>query len=381
MKKLYTNIFLVIIIAALASCKSATKLYEKGNYDEAVQVAVKKLQKDPNDAKLRSVVKDAYKYAVTDHENRIRNYSDNTSELRDEWIYNEYAALQNLYDAIYRSPATFELVHPTDYTSYLNSYADKAADMHYQHGLAWMQHGDKQSFKTAYHEFQAAMHFKQGDLTLQQAMADAYNAALTVVVIVPVDEFGYRYSSYNYELKQFNDDIVRNLQYNTGNEFVKFYSANDAQARNIMPDQVMEMRFSSMDIGRLQDDKNTREISKDVVVKETVYRADSVVKQWATVKAKITTTKRTVYSEADLRITVRDNAGHSIWNDDIRGTNNWATEFSAFTGDERALSEDDKKLISKKQDAAPKEEEIMGCIKESIYNDFVNRVRNYYGRY
>ena len=135
MKKFY-SLLLIIISLWIAGCKSASKLYQKGDYDEAVQVAVKKLQKDPNDSKLRSVVQDAYRYAVTDHENKISNYSQSNSEQKWEWMYNEYASLQQLYNAIFRAPQVFELVHPTDYSSYLNTYASKAADVHYNHGLA-----------------------------------------------------------------------------------------------------------------------------------------------------------------------------------------------------------------------------------------------------
>src|SRR5260221_10539126 len=107
MKKIYIPFFIVILSVWMAGCKSASKLYDKGNYDEAVQVAVKKLQKDPNDSKLRALVQDAYHYAVTDHENRIRNYSENDNELKSESLYNEYASLQNLYNSIFRSPAVF----------------------------------------------------------------------------------------------------------------------------------------------------------------------------------------------------------------------------------------------------------------------------------
>ena len=64
--KLYTY-FLLMAVIIFAGCKSASKLYEKGNYDEAVTVAAKKLQKDPDDAKLQAVIKDAYQFAVNDH--------------------------------------------------------------------------------------------------------------------------------------------------------------------------------------------------------------------------------------------------------------------------------------------------------------------------
>src|SRR5215813_1881738 len=100
--KLYT-IFILSVVTFLVSCKSATKLYSKGNYDEAVEVAAKKLQKDPNDKQLRDVIQSSYRYAVQDHESKISNYSSSNNDLKWEWIYNEYSSLQNLYDAIHRS--------------------------------------------------------------------------------------------------------------------------------------------------------------------------------------------------------------------------------------------------------------------------------------
>ncbi len=381
MKKIYFCFFLALLTAWMASCKSASKLYQKGNYDEAVQVAIRKLQKDPNDTKLKAVVQDAYHYAVIDHENRIRSYSAKDNELKWEWLYNEYAALQNLYNSIFRSPSVFELVHPTDYSSYLDTHASKAADVHYSHGLQWMSNNNRQSFKNAYHEFQAASRFKPGDVTIQQMINEAYDAALTRVVIMPADGYGFRYSSYNYQLKNFENDIIRNLQYKSASEFVKFYSSWDAQRLNIIPDEIVEMHFTQLNLGRIQDNYSSKEVSKEVVIKETVYKPDSVVKEYARVKAKITTTKRIMYSEGILNISIRDNSGKWLWNDKITGSDNWTTEFSTYTGDERALSEEDKKLLNKSREAPPREEEIISCIKESIYNDFISRIRNYYSRY
>src|SRR5579885_643868 len=102
MKNKFYTIFIVSAVTFLVSCKSASKLYQKGNYDEAVTVAAKKLQKDPNNKSLQSTIIDAYRFAVNDHEKNITNYSSGNNDLKWEWIYNEYASLQNLYDAIYR---------------------------------------------------------------------------------------------------------------------------------------------------------------------------------------------------------------------------------------------------------------------------------------
>lgn len=381
MKKIYFLFFPAILGIWMASCKSATKLYEKGNYDEAVEVAVKKLQKDPNNSELKNVVKNSYRYAVTGHENNIRNYSQSNNELKPEWLYNEYAALQNLYTVIFKSPEAFEYVHPTDYSTYVNEYAVQAAEVHYNHGMQWMNNNDRQSFKTAYREFQIADRFNPGDGNIRQMMDKAYENALTKVVIIPADGFGFQYSSYNYQLQNFDNDIIRNLQYNSGNEFVKFFSASEAQRQNIIPDEFVEMHFMQINLGRIDDKNSVKEISKEVVMKERIYKPDSVVKEYGKVKAQIITTQRTVVSEGILSMSIRNNTGKWLWNDKIIGSHNWTTTFTTYTGDERALGDEEKKLLKKERDKQPAEAEIIRHIKENVYNEFISRIRNYYSRY
>jgi len=380
MKKVYVLLF-IAVSTWLVSCKSASKLYQKGNYDEAVQVAVKKLQKDPNDPKLKSVVQDAYRYAVTDHENRIRNYSSMDNEMKWEWMHNEYSALQNLHNTIFKAPSVYELVRPKDYSSDINENAAKASDIHYNRGIQLMNNNDKQSAKNAYHEFKAAISFKPGDANIQRRIKEAYDAALTVVAIVPINNYGFQYATYNYQLQNFDKDIVRTLQYNTGNEFVKFYSTWETQRLNIVPDEIVELHFTQINIGSIKDNYSTKEVIRDVVVKETVYKADSVIKQYAKVKANITTTQRTMSSQGNLSINIRDSKGKWLWSDNVVGNSSWSTEFSSYNGDERALSDEDKLLLNKVQDTPPREEDIMKCIQESIYSDFVSRIRKYYSRY
>ena len=187
--KLY--ILLVAGISVLAlSCKTAKKMYEKGNYTEAVELAAKKLQKDPDDAKLLDIIQSSYRYAVNDHEGRVRNNAESTSELKWEWMYNDYAALQRMYDAIYRVPSVFNLVKPLDYSSYLITYSEKAGDVRYDRGLAFMQRYDKKSYQAAYREFQAALHFKPGNRDAMQKLNEAYDYAVTNVVILPMQQYG-----------------------------------------------------------------------------------------------------------------------------------------------------------------------------------------------
>src|SRR5678816_4162132 len=215
MRKIYTVVSLIAFVLLVASCKTASKLYDKGNYDEAVELAVKKLQKKPDD-EMRALLQNAYQYAVNDHETRIHQLSDNTSDLKWEWIYAEYSSLQRLYEAIHRSPEALSIVNPTDYSSYLHTYADKAADTRFQRGMMWMDKNDKLSYRNAYHEFEVALQYRPADLTFIERRNEAYENAVVNVVVMPMENSRYRFSSYkNYEITNFENDLLHQLQYNT----------------------------------------------------------------------------------------------------------------------------------------------------------------------
>ena len=188
--KLYPFLFGAVISGLILSCKTASKLYQKGNYDEAVELAAKKLQKDPGDPKLIGIIQSSYRFAADDHESRIRNNSESNNELKWEWMYNEYASLQRMYDAIYKVPRVFELIHPMDYSSYLVTYAEKAGDVRFDRGLSLMQRNEKQSYRNAYRELQAALREEreprigEGFLLALAAVGIAVGAASVLLILL-----------------------------------------------------------------------------------------------------------------------------------------------------------------------------------------------------
>jgi hypothetical protein len=213
-------------------------------------------------------------------------------------------------------------------------------------------------------------------------MNEAYEYAVTNVVILPMEqEYGFRYSSYNNSYTNFNEQLLRNLQFNSGNEFLKFYADWDASSRNIRADLVLDMRLTTLNIGRYYDDRSKRRVSQEVVIKETVYRPDSIIKEYGKVYAEISTTRRTMRSDALLQVNVRDANGGWLWSDNISSNYNWNTEFATYTGDARALSESDKQLVDRRQEQAPREEEIVRCLLDEINNNALYRIKNYFSRY
>lgn len=364
----------------LFSCKTAQKLYEKGSYDEAVELAAKKLGKKPGDASLLETLQNAYRFAVEDHETRIRNYSNSQTDLRWEQIYREYLDLQRLHDAIRQSPSVYDIVQPADYSAYVITYKEEAANVRYERGLSLMDYNTKNSYKAAYAEFEKALALRPGDLSIRQKMEEAFSNAVANVIVLPITRYGYQYSSYDFDQSSFDYDVLRYLNNHNSSRFVRYYSPAEAQSYNIRMDNVVEMRFSDVHIGRYHDQRTIREVSRQIVAKETVHKPDSVVKEYITVKAKITTTTRTIRADGLLQATVRDYNNQRLWSDTYRGDYNWSATFASFTGDERALSEEDKKLVARRELWPPSNHEITRIIMNEIQSKTECGISDYFRR-
>jgi len=380
MTKFFTFILAASVI--IFSCKSASKSYQKGDYTDAIERGVKKLQKDPNDYETRDLVKNSYKYTVNQHEDEIRILSNSKNDSRYEKIYEEYYSLQRLYETIREYPVASQLVKPTDYSEYVNTYRDKAAEAHLAKANKWMDEGTKIAYREAYKEFNVALQYRPEDFDLRKMRDTAYEAAITNVVVSEMQNMGgYQYGS-SYQMQNFQRDVIRTLSYNMNNEFVKFYNEFEARSKNVQPDQIMELNLSRISLGQPNDQRTTREVTKEVVVKELVYKPDSVVKQYGTVRAKITNTTRTSLSQGDLFITVKDTKGRIIFNDRFTGEHKWQTDFATYTGDERALSDSDRQALNNNNNSTPpNEDQIMEELLKQIQSDLTNRLRSYYTRY
>jgi hypothetical protein len=381
MTKLY-SLAIAASLLLLYSCKSASKSYQKGDYSDAIERGVKKLQKDPYDYETKDLVQKSYTYTVNEHEDQIRILSNSKNDNRFDRIYQEYVALQSLYQTIHQYPEAAKLIKAQDYSESVETYRDKAAEVHIDKANKWMAEGTKQAYKEAYREYATATGYRPDDFELRKQKDSAYDMAVLKVILNPIQNFGgYNYGS-SYQLQNFQKNVVRTLSNNMNNDFVRFYSEYEARSSDVVPDQVMELNLSRISIGQPNDSKTSKEVSKQVVVKEIVFKEDSVKKEYATVKANIITTKRTLTSQGDLFITVRDTKGRTIWNDRFTGQHKWETQFVSYTGDERALSDPDKTSLNQNNNSnPPNEDQIMDELLRQIQNDLSYRLRNYYTRY
>jgi hypothetical protein len=309
--------------------------------------------------------------------------SGSSDDARYAQIYGHYQQLQNLYEKIRRYPVIAQFIKPSDYSGYVQTFGEKAAEIHVERGMKWMEGADKRAYREAYRELRAALWFKPSDIDIKRKLEEAYELALLNIMVVPLDAYNsnYYYSNASYQIRNFQNGLMRQLNSDSRNEFIRYYSEADARGNRIRPDEVVELRLGRMNIGQPFDQSQSRSVSKEVVVKETVYKKDSVVKEYAKVHAKIITTKRTLISEVEMFLITREPGGKIIWSDNLREEHRWQTEFATYTGDERALTENDKALLNKKDKIVPAEEDIANEILRKLQVNLIQRLRNNYNRY
>jgi hypothetical protein len=156
--------FFFILTILLSGCGSSKKQMEKGNYDAAIDKAVKQLRKDPDDAKQIDILTKSYRIANDQDNERIRYLK--TEGRADSWdeIYQIYKALNNRQSLVKTvtpliSKGTSDDFPYVDYVPEMVGAKRKAADFYYAHGNELMKNGIKESYRQAFNEYVRAKQY------------------------------------------------------------------------------------------------------------------------------------------------------------------------------------------------------------------------------
>jgi len=162
MKRIIPFVLLLTII--ISGCGSSKKQLEKGNYDAAIDKAVKQLRKDSNDEKQIAILTQSYKVANDQDNERIRF-------LKMEGRPNNWDEIYIVYKAMNDRQALVRTVTPltsngrsvdfpyVDYMPEMVAAKRKAADFYFAHGTELMKTNIKENYRQAYGEFIRAKNY------------------------------------------------------------------------------------------------------------------------------------------------------------------------------------------------------------------------------
>jgi hypothetical protein len=151
-------LFIFFSFIILSGCGSSKKQFQKGNYDAAIEKAVKQLRKDPGDAGQIDILSRSFKIANDQDNERVRFLK--MEGRPDSWdeIYLVYKALNDRQSLVRTITPLILDGRSVDfpYVDYLPEMVGakrKAADFYYVHGIELMKSGLKDSYRQAYSEF------------------------------------------------------------------------------------------------------------------------------------------------------------------------------------------------------------------------------------
>jgi hypothetical protein len=162
MKKIIPFVFVLTVI--LSGCGSSKKQLEKGNYDAAIDKAVRELRRDPDDEKQIAILSQSYK-VVNDLDNeRVRFLKMEGRPNNWDEIYLIYKAL-NDRQSLVRTVTPLKSKSQTvdfpyvDYVPEMVNAKRKAAEFYFAHGTELMKTNIKENYRQAFAEFVRAKNY------------------------------------------------------------------------------------------------------------------------------------------------------------------------------------------------------------------------------
>jgi len=155
---------LIILTILFSGCGSSKKQLSKGNYDAAIDKAVKELRRDRDDEKQIQILSESYRVANELDQERIRY-------LKMEGRANSWDEVYQIYQALSSRQTLVRTVTPlnlngrnvdfpyVDYMSEMVEAKRKAADFYFAHGNQLMEGKIKENYRQAFGEFLRAKQY------------------------------------------------------------------------------------------------------------------------------------------------------------------------------------------------------------------------------
>jgi len=346
MKRIIPVIFILTIL--LSGCGSSKKQLEKGNYDAAIQKAVKQLRKDPTDVKQIDILSQAYKVANDQDNERIRL-------LKMEGKPNNWDEIYLVYKALNDRQSLVKTVTPLNingksvdfpYIDYILDMVNakrKAADFYYAHGDELMKSGIKESYRQAYAEYIRAKEYVGDYVGIDNKIQDAKLKGMSRVFV------SIQNSSLLKFPKEFEDDLLALDLPRLNSQWVEYYTQNldentqydyyvNVNVKNIMVSPDQSSQSDSVIKRRIEDGFTYVYDKKGNVMRDTLGN-DIKQTKYKTLQCALVETVQTKTCQIDGDVDViQMNPNKELKKDPIRAESNFENISSRAIGDIQALN-------------------------------------------
>ncbi|NOY36141.1 MAG: hypothetical protein GXO83_01040 [Chlorobi bacterium] len=363
-------IFLSLVI--LSSCGGSKKQLQKGNYDIAINKAVKKLMRNPDSSDDIMVLERSYKLANEQDLEQIKFLK--MEGKPDNWdaILNHYMNLKNRQTKV-RPVLPLKLGNRTvnfdyvDYDSEIIQAKHKAAEYFFAHGQKLMNNGDKDSYRQAYYEFSKVKDYWGDYENIDKLLSLSRYYGMSRVIVAIENNTQLKLSP------QFQDELLAIDPANLNTEWVEYYTRHLDDSVNydyqvnislnviaVSPDMVSEK--DTIEKKRIENGFEYALDQNGNVMKDTAGN-DIKIKKYKDITCSLVKTIQQKDVTIQGNVEIYSLSPMKLLKKDPIGANSHFEHFSARAiGDVDALSAESRQMINAKKVPFPSDVEmIMRC--------------------
>lgn len=398
MKRYRPAVFLGLVagLVLLTGCAAHIQLekrargeYIRGEYDAAVCDAAASLRHKPDFQKAQYLLQDAFRVAVSRHEDGIAEARRAAGKFHWDNIAAHYAGLVNISRTVRdlpflpnpAMPGGGVRIEPADYSGLLTEANAAAAEAHYQEGNRLAASSpDIEVQRQATQEFSTADRFVSGYKDAAERSAATHKAATRRLAVVPFEDKSGTLVQYGALTDKIADDITSSIMQDpAATEFLAIVTRD--QLELVMSEQQLQVSgivdpATAVRLGKLlgvhdiltgritqvlysppATTQRTVQQEAEVVVRTLTSKDSLGVEQTVEVKGKVNATVTIFTKTASMLLS----GSYSIINvgtatvektESCEGRRDFSDEWATYTGDKRALG-DYAGLCEKGEPTAP----------------------------
>ena len=263
-------LYVVIVGLLMAGCGSSKKQLQKGNYDAAIQKAVKKLMRNPNSEDDIEILTRSFKLANAQNQERIKYLKMEGKAESWEEIAQSYQRLKWRQEMI-RPVMPLELNGQTvhlDYVDYNNELIEakhRAAEFFFAHGQKLMNNNNKDSYRQAWYEFSKVKDYWGDYENIDNLLMETRYLGMSRALVTIENMTVIRLSP------EFKDDLLAINPQDLNSEWVEYYTR--ALDEEVQYDYQIKIILRTMDVSPDQI-KETDRLEKRTVEDGFQYALD-----------------------------------------------------------------------------------------------------------
>jgi len=365
-----------IALFFLSACTSSKQQFEKGNYEKAVALSIKKLRKKPDNSKQKNILKAAYQYAVQVSEEKIKQHQQSTDRFKWDRVIKQYQKMQQLYTDLLQCPACLSIVSPVDLQNELNQALAQGAQIYVEEGQKALATKEKEGGRLAYRHFAQAKAYQNdyGNIDLMLNEARIQGTEIIGLSRIPVSSKVLELNT-AFFLQQLTQ-ALNDLNY----FFAVFAPLEQLVAQNQQADQVVDLSFDDYYIGQTYIKEVRESLVRDSVkVGEVTDSLGTKYAVYGEVKADLQRFEKTIESGGLLNIAiVEPNSRSVLFQQKIPSTTIWENNWASYQGDKRALTKEELALTQEKELLPPPPQELFYSFTRPLFDQSANLLRRRY---